>query len=811
MTTPSLTTIFPKCVGLFLNAFAQEPDEQPSLGQMLERIRSDEWKEPILLLRKRLEQGSRKKYNESKRSLAAFTLSASCLTRAKDVPLDSKMTGHSGWLQADLDAKDNPQLADLDEVRRLLVDDPHIGFVFVSPSGQGLKAGVRIDGDRHSEAFFAAEDYFLHKYGLQIDRSTKDPLRLCFVSWDPDLQWKEADPLPIPESQPAGSTSNNWQPPLETTAEDIREMLKHVAPRPAYEDWLRIASAVWSVLPMAEGCQVLAQWSPEEKPGEYTEKWKHKLDHIGIGTLVFYAKQGGFDARAASRRKNWAGRIRFADPTARDGLETFEEDPGKDVAQVELTREFVEACYRQNQRGDAALIARIFESKKLYDHYGKVWRTYKDGIWQRDEMQGTLVEASDSVAAAYQELADTIRKDIDAHPAPDPKKDPRVAQVAGLEKRIQKIRSMGYLSGCLTFAESILGTVATEFDQHPGLLVVNNGVLDFGNGVFREHRPADRATYKTPCDFNPDAECPRWTRFLEFFMQEDQSLIDYLARAAGYSLTGYVDKDVLFFLYGKGANGKSTYTSTMKMLAGDLMTTVPIEALMAKASDNNFDYRKAQMEGKRIVVSDEIPEERRLNESSIKSLVGGDDITARRPYEKPYVFTPTHKLWLVGNHKPKIAGTDHGIWRRVHLIPWLNTMPEDERRPRHEILAEFRTELPGILNWAIRGYIEMIDQGGLQPPGAVIEATKEYQKDSDQFARFMEERTENQWGLTTSLTNLRETYQAWCQDEGEEPRYQSNQKISHYLRDQGWEVSRSGNRKERHVLGLHIRDYQLTA
>lgn len=353
--------------------------------------------------------------------------------------------------------------------------------------------------------------------------------------------------------------------------------------------------------------------------------------------------------------------------------------------------------------------------------------------------------------------------------------------------------------------------MATEFDQQPGILVVNNGVLDFASGVFREHRASDRATYKTPCDFNPDADCPRWNRFLDFFLQGDQSLMDYLARATGYSLTGYVDKDILFFLYGKGANGKSTFTSALKMLTGDLMTTVPIEALMAKASDNNFDYRKAQMEGKRIVVSDEIPEERRLNESSIKSLVGGDDITARRPYEKPYVFTPTHKLWLVGNHKPKIAGTDHGIWRRVHLVPWLKTMPEEERRPRHEVLAEFRAELPGILNWAIRGYIDMIDQGGLQPPGAVIDATKEYQKDSDQFARFMEERTENQWGLTTSLTNLRETYQAWCHDEGEEPRYQSNQKISHYLRDQGWEIFQSGSRKERHVRGLHIRDYQLTA
>lgn len=806
-----LAKSFPKCVGLFPNAFAQEPTEQPPLGRLLERIRSDEWKEPILLLRKRLEKDSRQKYDESKRNLPAFTLSASCLTREKDVPLEAKMTGHSGWLQADLDAKDNPQLADLPEVRRLLMADPHIGFLFTSPSGQGLKAGVRIDGSRHREAFFATEDYFLHKYGLQIDRATKDPLRLCFVSWDPDLHWKAATPIPIPEHPSTAHRSQSWQPPVETTAEDIREMLAHIPPRPAYEDWLRIASAVWSVLPMAEGCQLLAAWSPEEKPGEYADKWRHKLDQIGIATLVWYAKQGGFDARAASRRKQWAGRIRFADPTTRDGLETFDQDPGKDITQVELTREFVETCFRQNQRGDAALVARIFESKKLYDHYAKVWRTYRHGIWERDEMQGTLLEASDSIAAAYGGLIDTLAAEIDASPAPDPKKDPRLAQLSGLEKRIQKIRSTGYLSGCLTFAESILGTIATEFDRHPGILVVNNGVLDFANGVFREHRPADLATYKTPCDFNPDADCPRWMRFLDYFLQGDQTLIDYLARATGYSLTGYVDKDILFFLYGKGANGKSTFTCTLKMLAGDLMTTVPIEALMAKASDNNFDYRKAQMEGKRIVVSDEIPEERRLNESSIKSLVGGDDITARRPYEKPYVFTPTHKLWLVGNHKPKIAGTDHGIWRRVHLVPWLQAMPEAERRPRHEILAEFRTELPGILNWAVRGYIDMIDQGGLQPPGAVIEATREYQKDSDQFARFMEERTQNQWGLTTSLTQLRETYQAWCHDEGEEPRYQSNQKISHYLRDQGWEIYQSGRRKERHVQGLHIRDYQLTA
>lgn len=265
-------------------------------------------------------------------------------------------------------------------------------------------------------------------------------------------------------------------------------------------------------------------------------------------------------------------------------------------------------------------------------------------------------------------------------------------------------------------------------------------------------------------------------------------MIAYLARAVGYSLTGYVDKDTLFFNYGNGANGKSTFTSTLKMLGGDLMTTIGIEALLAKQSDNNFDYKKAMLEGKRIVVTDEIPESRLLNDSNVKSLVGGDEITARRPYEKPYTFEPTHKLWLVGNHKPEIKGVDYGIWRRIHLIPWTNTIPEDKRRPRHEVLAELRAELPGILNWAIRGYLEMIDGNGLQPPRKVLDATKEYQRGSDQFAIFMEERVERDMSGKIMITDLLHAYLAWCQDNGEPARHGSTRKIIAYLKEHEWVI-----------------------
>ena len=802
----SLIPRFPKTVSFFGSAFNQEPDEQSALGDVLDEIRAGTWEKEISLLQQRLNRGDQKGYDDAKRKLPAFTMSAHLHTRSKDVSFDKRLVGHSGILQADFDLKENPQMQP-DEVKALLAQDPHVAFVFTSPSGRGIKAGVAVDPDRHRGCFFRAESHFLKKYGLQMDRSTKDVTRMCFVSSDPDMVICD-DAFPVePMDEAPKAQTGGYAAPIPTTAKDIEEMLAFIPSRPDYDTWIRIASAVWSVLPMEEGCRVLAAWSPEEKTGEYEKKWEKRLEEIGIGTLVYLATQYGFDAQAAARRKLWAGRVRFCEPTTRDASEDFSVDPNADVQEVELDNEFIAQCMEQNQFGDAQLWAKVVKGRKLYDHLARCWRSYSKGIWVRDEMQSTLVEAVETVAGAYDSLIDSLNADLANNP-PEDKKDVRIQKIKTLQQRVWKVRSTGYMTGVMTFAETLLGSQATKFDRSPELLATTNGVIDFKNGVFREHRASDMLTHKVLCDFNPDALCPRFRAFLEYFLQGKGEMIRYFMRAIAYSLTGYVDKDVLFFLYGKGANGKSTAMSVIAMLLGDLQTTVSIEALLAKASDNNFDYKKAQMEGKRLVVSDEIPENRTLNESSIKSLVGGDPIAARRPYEKPYVFDPTHKLWLVGNHKPNIKGTDYGIWRRVHLIPWLQTMPEEDRRPRHELLSEFREELPGILSWAIEAYIEMEDLGGLKPPKTVVDATKEYQSDSDQFARFLEDRTVKNYADEVSLTDLREIYQSWCQDEGETPRFQSNKGIRDYMVEAGFETRKRGNKNRVNVLGLKIQSYE---
>ena len=775
-------------ISLFHNAFAEEPDEAITLEAFFCGVREGRWQRQIEILREHLKRGDEPRYTAKKRDLPAVTLSCHCLSRERDLSPEAKAITHSGWLQADFDLKDNPILADPEVVkakRAELLADPYVGAVFVGPSGQGLKAVVSIDTERHKDSWFAAELHFREKHRLSLDKATKDPMRLCFVSYDPELATSEDfQPIPVPEKMPEREV---WRPPVETTAADIAEMLRFIPPRPDYETWLKIASAVWSVLPMVDGARLLHQWSPEEKEGEYASKHKARLKQVGVGTLAHIAQAHGFDARAAWRRKRWAGRIRFADSTRGPG---DGEDPlaGADVAAIpsEIGRERVWLAHKAAHMGDARLWAELRRGLRVWNIHAKVWMVYEDGLWRRDTGNTTILDISDTLVGIYERLIATIREEIAKTPADDPKKDPRIKEIASLEARCHKLCHAEYLSSVERIAKAELNLPATAFDANPETLVVLNGTLDFAEGIFREHRASDYATTRSPIAFEPSAECPKWEAFLQRFIPDIETRV-YLARAFGYSLTGRVDKDALFFAYGKGANGKSTLFGVLKILLGDLMTTVPIAALLAAKSDNNFDYYKASMEGKRVVLTDEIPEGRKLAESQVKAITGGDAINARRPFEQPYAFFPTHKLWLMGNHKPDVVGTDEGIWRRVHMMPFLVTIPEAERRPRHEILAEFEAESAGILNWAIRGLLESRDIG-LKPPPQVVEATRSYREESDQFGAFLLECTEKAIEGRVGIGQLAKCYAIWCDQNSEQPRYRGTRQMRKVMSERGYHV-----------------------
>ena len=176
--------------------------------------------------------------------------------------------------------------------------------------------------------------------------------------------------------------------------------------------------------------------------------------------------------------------------------------------------------------------------------------------------------------------------------------------------------------------------------------------------------------------YDPAATCPTWERFLRDVFAQDQTMVDFLQRAIGSSLTGVVQDRALFLLYGaQGHNGKTTLVEVVRDLLGtsgeegfgyarkvDVMTF-----MKSKNYEDNL-RKAAQLAGARFVYSSEIDEEHRLNEQLIKDMTGGDTMEARRLYKEAFNFKPTFKPWMYGNHKPEIRGTDDALWGRVKLI-----------------------------------------------------------------------------------------------------------------------------------------------
>lgn len=305
-----------------------------------------------------------------------------------------------------------------------------------------------------------------------------------------------------------------------------------------------------------------------------------------------------------------------------------------------------------------------------------------------------------------------------------------------------------------------------DMDQHKWIFNANNGEIDLKTGELLPHRRENLITKLAKVDFDPDAECPLWNQVLYRIMGKSQSLIDFLQKAVGYALTGDTGEQCLFILWGSGANGKSTFLDTISALLGDdYAQNTPTQTLMARRGEG-IPNDIAALKGARFVTAIEAEEGQRFAESLLKSMTGGDKLTARFMRGEFFSFTPEFKLFLATNHKPQIRGTDNAIWRRIHLIPFEVTIPPEERD--RNLVAKLRKELPGILNWAIEGCLKW-QQEGLCVPDEVRAATIQYKAEMDTLGDFLAECCVEGDNLTVENIVLYKIYTTWCEANNERP------------------------------------------
>lgn len=317
----------------------------------------------------------------------------------------------------------------------------------------------------------------------------------------------------------------------------------------------------------------------------------------------------------------------------------------------------------------------------------------------------------------------------------------------------------------LALLDARLQADPAQFDRDPYAFNVRNGTLNLRTGGITPHERGEWHTKISPVAFDPRARAPLWSRFIDEVTDGDTELAAFIQRAVGYSLTGEVTEQALFFLYGTGSNGKSTLVETLSILFGDYALKVPSSALMRREGDS-IPSDIADLPGVRFAVSNELSAGKRLDEATVKDLTGADTITARHLFRPWFRFSPSHKLWIYGNHKPLIRGTDHGIWRRIRLIPFERQFPVSGPGSRGDLRAELRTELPGILNWSLEGCLAW-QMHGLGEPRAVASATEGYRHEQDSFGLFLESSTVSESGAKVKFSELYGTYSRWASENGE--------------------------------------------
>lgn len=320
----------------------------------------------------------------------------------------------------------------------------------------------------------------------------------------------------------------------------------------------------------------------------------------------------------------------------------------------------------------------------------------------------------------------------------------------------------------LTFMESgDLMARVDQFDAHPWLLNCQNGILDLNSGTIERHTPSKLQVSITAAEYNPAADAPVFDKFLSEMLPDDE-VRGFVQRLFGYCLTGLTREHIFPIFHGPGANGKSTLLGSLM----DMMGTYagPIPSAVVTMSRNKQDRHPTELAAffkKRLAVTSESEQGKRLDESAVKMLTGGDTISVRQMREDPWDMRPTHKLILMTNYVPQVWGHDEGIWRRLIFIPC--EVRFEGKRDNKNLREQLKGEFSGILNWCIAG-LKQYRARGLDVPECLVAHGRDYRESQDEVLPFLDEK----YIITGEPTDrvptaeLYVAYQTWCTLQGAE-------------------------------------------
>lgn len=398
--------------------------------------------------------------------------------------------------------------------------------------------------------------------------------------------------------------------------------------------------------------------------------------------------------------------------------------------------------------GNARWFAELFKDKLKFCHNIGSWFIWDGVRYKMDEQEQVLRFATQAIQEMVKAAAD-----LD---------DPDVRRA--LLKHATKTEGYARVKAMVELARHLLSVHVDELDNDKWLLNVNNGVLDLKTGELLSHDCRRSITKLAPVTYDPEATCEIFEKFLSDVFDGNENIINFIQRFLGYCLTGDTSEQVMTFAYGAGgSNGKTTLMELFMNMIGDYGEATGSETFVLKRNEG-IPNDIARLRGSRFVKISELKPNTKLNEALIKQVTGQDKLMARFLRQEFFTFMPEFKMIILTNHKPKLTGDDPALWRRIILIPFLRKFTGDKKDKT--LPEKLNKEWSGILNWCIVGCLNW-QKDGLNPPIEVLNATKEFQEESDVIANWIEECCIEKFEIKTSISVLYTNFCDWCNRAGE--------------------------------------------
>ena len=504
-----------------------------------------------------------------------------------------------------------------------------------------------------------------------------------------------------------------------------------------YHSWLNVGMALKHAGLAMEVWDDWSKGSSKYKPGECADKWdSFQGTGITARTIYHYAKIGGFKRL-----------FKFDDI---GNSERFCTDHG--------------------------------DTLRWFPAIEK-WLCWDGRRWKPDEVGFALNCAKATARKIHQEAAECEDED----------RRKKISGWANLSSSASRLEAM------LKLAKPDLAITIEDLDRDQFKINCLNGTVDLHTGELKPHNRGDYITKLAPVAYRENAPAHRFNRFLSETFQDSAGLIEFVQRAFGYALTGSVSEQKLFVLYGGGQNGKSTLINAIRDVMGEYAQETDPCLLIARRQAGGANEDVARLRGIRLATTVETNEDVFLDEARVKQLTGGDRITARYLYGHFCEFEPTHKLFLITNHKPRIKSQAMAMWRRIKMIPFDACVSESKKDK--DLPDKLREEREGIFLWLVSGCLQWAKEG-LPEPSEVENATRSYKVDEDRLARFIDERCIIAQTAQSEVSSIRRSYNEWCIEAGEIPL--SRTVFNHRMEEKNFVPKR--NNSGRFWTGLKLRD-----